>query len=88
MVDAINALSVNGHGPFRYSEESTIFGNPLHPGSDNFRFSTGPDPEHNNYGPSPHFAVPRAGGGSGDFHVDSKTGPAHLPCALVGIGCY
>ena len=88
MIDTINSIKVNGHGPFRYAEESTPFGNPFHLGSDNFRFSTGSDPEDNNYGPSPHFAVPRAGGGSSDFHVDSKTGPIHLPCALVGVGCY
>jgi RHS repeat-associated protein len=88
MIDTINSIKVNGNGPFRYSEESTRFGNPFHPGEDNFRFSTGSDPENVNYGPSPHFAVPRGPGDTGDFHVDSKTGPAHLPCALVGIGCY
>ena len=85
MVSAIEALKVNGKGPFSYTEE--MFGNPFHPGASNFRFSSGDHPEMFNYGPSPHFAVPKAGTSS-DFHTDSKTGPAHLSCALGGVGCY
>ena len=85
MVSAIEALRVNGKGPFSYTEES--FGNPFHPGATNFRFTTGDHPELFNYGPSPHFAVPKAGTSS-DWHVDSKTGSAHLSCALGGVGCF
>ena len=86
MVSAIKALSVNGRGPFTYPEER--FGNPFHwDAKYNLRFSTGSDPEFNNYGPSPHFAVPGSGTSS-DFHVDSKTGPAHIPCAFAGVNCY
>ncbi len=84
-VNAIEALKVNGNGPFHYTEEA--LGNPFHPGAANYRFSTGTHYEVKDYGPSPHFAVPKAGTSS-DFHVDSKTGPAHLSCAIGGIGCY
>jgi RHS repeat-associated protein len=72
-------------GAFSYPEE--FFGNPFHPGAGNFRFSQGAHPDLFNYGPSPHFLltprVPTLG-----FHVDSKTGPAHIPCAVLGKGCF
>jgi RHS repeat-associated protein len=88
MVNAINALTVNGHGPFTYTEESTRYRNPFHPEAQfNIRFSTGDHPELFNYGPSPHFPVPYSGTTSG-FHVDSKTGPSHLSCAAAGVGCF
>lgn len=86
MVSAIKGLSVNGRGPFTYTEE--MLGNPFHwDAKYNLRFSTGANPEFQNNGPSPHFAVPGAGTSS-DFHVDSKTGPAHIPCAFAGVNCY
>jgi len=87
MLNAIKNTTVNGHGPFEYTEEK-LFGNPYHPGEQNFRFSTGAHPELFNYGPSPHFAVPQGPNPSSDFHIDSKTGPAHLTCATMGSGCY
>jgi RHS repeat-associated protein len=72
-------------GAFSYPEE--FFGNPFHPGAGNFRFSQGAHPDLFNYGPSPHFLltprVPTLG-----FHVDSRTGPAHISCAVLGKGCF
>ncbi len=88
MVNAIEAMKWNGHGPFVYSEESTRYGNPFHPGALNYRFSSGDHPELFNYGPSPHFAVTPNVVPQSDFHVDSKTGPMHGPCAVAGVGCY
>lgn len=71
-------------GAFAYVED---FVNPYHPGATNLRFSKGAHPEFFNYGPSPHFIVtprvPTLG-----FHVDSKTGPFHMACAALGMGCF
>jgi len=86
MLNAIEALRVNGRGPFHYQEEA--FGNPFHPGAQNFRFSSGPHPELFNYGPSAHFPVPGEAVNWSEFHVDSKTGPAHLTCAVRGVWCF
>lgn len=71
-------------GAFSYPEDIL---NPYHPRAANYRFSQGAHPDLFNYGPSPHVLVtprvPTLG-----FHVDSKTGPAHIPCAVVGMGCF
>ncbi len=81
-------------GAFSYKAEQ-VFGNKFHPGEFNFRFSSGAHPNLFNYGPSPHLLVPQdpratvpvGPGYTGNFHVDSKTGPAHLACAEAGVGC-
>jgi len=86
MVNTIKSMTADGHGPFHYPEEA--FGNPFHPGATNYRFSTGGHPDLFNYGPSPHFPVPTSGTSVPDFHIDSGTGPSHLTCATMGMGCY
>jgi hypothetical protein len=40
-VQTIERMGANGHGPFSYSEETTSYGNPFHPGALNYCFSTG-----------------------------------------------
>jgi hypothetical protein len=86
MVNAINSMTANGHGPWHYPGED--YYNIFHLGDTNIRFSTGADPVHVNYGPSPHFPVPSSGASVPHFHVDSRTGPGHVTCAVRGIDCF
>lgn len=85
MVDAISNMTVNGQGPFHYSLDGM---NPFHPGTSQYRFSWGENPELQNYGPSPHFPVPPTGTTVPGFHVDNRTGPTHEVCAVTGALCY
>ncbi len=82
MLDTLNSLTAGGHGPWHYPLED--YYNIFHLGDTNIRFSTGSDPVHENYGPSPHFPVPSSGTTVPHFHIDSRTGPGHLNCAVRG----
>jgi RHS repeat-associated protein len=87
MVNAINSMRANGHGPFEYPNEA-VGGDRYQPGAANFRFSTGDSPDLFNNGPSPHFPVlPDLGTSVPGFHIDSGTGPEHFACVRFGWGC-
>jgi RHS repeat-associated protein len=84
MMDTLNNMKAGNNGPWNFPGED--YYNYHHPDAHNMRYSTGDHPVLENYGPSPHFPVPRSGTVS-DFHVDNGTGPGHLSCAQTG-SCY